>query len=323
MRRKFSLKRAFKCCITAEEDYFETSVKMHTQINEKQCLRTVCVKGLCGNPFPIAALIQNFSEKIEKLSAEAAASQKNKIEEDEEEFVITCKNETNSYYEFCKILSCEAYTLGKGVSEFIREFNNEYEGPEQLTPAIEALRNTIEQTVETLFSDYNFGRESAEKIMLYCRRAVEKYIFAKVYPTLRHMYKLKFQEVNRIFREKKTDLQNEKIYEILRISEEYRMYYTQALAQLNKLGGLSNPTEKLNCLTEMMANAKSEVFETSNGEAEIPINVESFIVAYLLLHSEIEDPMSEIMLLRNWEDKLEGTASIMLLEDAVNIIVSL
>lgn len=46
--------------------------------------------------------------------------------ENEEDFTLTCKNESTSYYQFHKILSDDSYTLGRNVVDFIKEFESRY-----------------------------------------------------------------------------------------------------------------------------------------------------------------------------------------------------
>ena len=53
------------------------------------------------------------------------------------------------------------------------------------------ILNIVSETVDILFHDFNYGRSETKNIMPYCRFAVEKYIFEKVFNILYNMYLLK------------------------------------------------------------------------------------------------------------------------------------
>ena len=45
---------------------------------------------------------------------------------------------------------------------------------------MESIKSMIDETVSTIFKDFRFGKMQAEKMMLYCRPAVERFIFSKL-----------------------------------------------------------------------------------------------------------------------------------------------
>ena len=57
----------------------------------------------------------------------------------------------------------------------------------------------VNEVVETLFSEFNYGKSDTRKMMPFCRFAVEKYIFEKLYSRVFNMYKEKYKEKNEAF----------------------------------------------------------------------------------------------------------------------------
>jgi len=49
----------------------------------------------------------------------------------------------------------------------------------------------VNETVYALNSEYNLGKDTAKSMMPYCRPAVEKYVFGKLYDQLFAMYRVK------------------------------------------------------------------------------------------------------------------------------------
>lgn len=57
---------------------------------------------------------------------------------------------------------------------------------------MEQTVNLINEIVESLFSDYNYGKEDTKTIMPYCKISVEKYIFQKLHSNMVKIYKNKY-----------------------------------------------------------------------------------------------------------------------------------
>jgi len=38
----------------------------------------------------------------------------------------------------------------------------------------------MNEVIESLFSDYNYGKQETKELMPYCRKSIEKYIFDRV-----------------------------------------------------------------------------------------------------------------------------------------------
>ena len=65
----------------------------------------------------------------------------------------------------------------------------------------------INDTVRSFFHQYNYGKSETKQLMHYCRPAVEKYIFPKIYERLFAMYKYKNKEIDYNFVSKRKLLQ--------------------------------------------------------------------------------------------------------------------
>ena len=66
----------------------------------------------------------------------------------------------------------------------------------------------VNQIVDSLFREFNYGKSETRRYMPFCRFAVEKYIFEKLYSRLFNMYEEKHQETNEKFRKKQQQILN-------------------------------------------------------------------------------------------------------------------
>lgn len=71
---------------------------------------------------------------------------------------------------------------------------------------MESVKAIIEETIASLFSHFNYGRTQSEKMMHFCRPAVEKFVFSKVYNQLYSIYEFKFREANEHFYSKSVEI---------------------------------------------------------------------------------------------------------------------
>ena len=135
-KEKMSLKELFSCCLAQPRgNKMVSAVRLHIGVNEKKCMRTVLVKGIYGAPEIVMAFLTAFKETMESTANappknrrsysgkslpdvryERLSSEKTL---EEEESSLTIKNESASYYQFHKILSSEAYSLGKTIALFV------------------------------------------------------------------------------------------------------------------------------------------------------------------------------------------------------------
>lgn len=69
--------------------------------------------------------------------------------------------------------------------------------------------------MHTFNSEYNLGNEHAKGLIIFCRPAVEKYVFSKLYDKLFAMYAIKNEEDDRLFVERSSTIKRMKPYDIM------------------------------------------------------------------------------------------------------------
>ena len=312
-----SIKSLLNCCLGKKTKKKVTSARLIIGSNSRSQFRTVYIKGLFGDSDLISKLISTFKSSIElKISAPEEA--KYQQVDDEEEAVITCKNESYSYYQFYKILSCEAYTLGKSVTEFCESFKSQYrnaaESSQLLPQPLHSIQATIEQTIESLFSHYNYGKKNTEKVMVYCRPAVEKYIFTKLQAHLMEIYQAKYIRQDTAVIEKRAAVEGMDSLQVMMfvgvpeqfwLSEEENPY-EESLEIFRKVNESVTPSEKLNCLLSVEASMKSCVVQYWKGQVELDHDSALIVTKFLILKSNISSPHAEIGLISDYlGDKYE------------------
>lgn len=237
--------RDLLCCLPRENCEIRkmTAVRLHIGVNEKKCLRTILVKGIYGSGPTVQGFINAFRTRVEGVmkgteegSSRASSVQgrayehlnSEKMMQEEDDGAFTIKNESASYYQFHKILSSEAYSLGSTIASFVSSFSQQYRNVEESSELLpqpvpstqmDSVKLLIEETVEALFSHFNFGKAHTEKMMHYCRPAVEKFLYAKLMTQLLGMYRCKMRATDEGFAQKRRELQPLSHREILDLLE--------------------------------------------------------------------------------------------------------
>ena len=337
-KEKMSIKELFSCCLVQPRGgKMVSAVRLHIGVNEKKCKRTVLVKGIYGAPEVVMAFLNAFKEAMEAVANspqknsrsssaksipdvqyEAVSSEKTLEEEDSS---LTIKNESASYYQFHKILSSEAYSLGKTIANFVTTFLSQHRNPRDSAASLpvpvthiqmENVKTLIEDTVTALFSHFNFGKSNTEKIMQFCRPAVEKFVFTRLYPTLFGMYQEQNKETDEGFARKQRDLRRLSPVDLLttlevrdmQIKEKYRLGakpYSESIAIISKLQDLISPMEKLNCLLMSVASLKTAVVDFWRGKEELEAMDDLLpILIYMLVSSTIVHPAAQIHMLQDY-----------------------
>ncbi|CAG9312208.1 unnamed protein product [Blepharisma stoltei] len=303
----------YLCCWWLKEKSHEEAsiVRMLILMDERKNKRILLIQGMVGTEKPISKLLNGIEKSIEKfLSSPQCNETYNKIEyEEEEESTMTCKNESSSYCLFHKILSSESYTLGRSLSQFIESFKSQYRNPKEsvllLPQPIESIKLQVEETVDSLFSHYNYGRSSTEKIMVYCRPSVEKYIYSKLMSHLLEIYNIKTEKLEEKLQDVRREcegLGDSAIMERLDIPPKLRLDdgkepYAEAILMLNKLYNLGTPIEKINCLLEIIESIKTEVVDYWKGEVEMENSDEIKVLKYLAIKSNSDDIIGQVHML--------------------------
>jgi hypothetical protein len=238
------------------------------------------------------------------------------IEEEEEELAITCKNESYSYYQFYKILSCEAYSLGKSINDFCESFNSQYRNPDEsalLVPQpLLSIQGMVESTIDALFCHYNYGKKNTEKVMQYCRPAVEKYLYTKLHLNLTGIYQARFREEDKeieIQREKFKNFKVEEVFEFFKIPEKLLIeggsVFVEPSEYLAKINELITPAEKVSCILNFEGSVKSEIVGHWKGQ-EVDDESCVLIEVYCVIISSVKNIRAEVGMLSDYlRDKTE------------------
>ncbi len=132
--------------------------------------------------------------------------------------------EATSYYEYYKILSQVNYDLGRSVEEFTQKFIDENKNisksAEYIPHQMEEVLRFIDECVSTFYCYFNYGKPNTEKILPFCRPAVEKFIFNKLYFLISEIYNQRYKNENNAFIEKQSNIKaNLSLEEIMNYSE--------------------------------------------------------------------------------------------------------
>jgi hypothetical protein len=60
----------------------------------------------------------------------------------------------------------------------------------------------VNETVMSFESEYNLGKETGKDLLQYCRLAVERYFFSKLYDKIFAMYVIKTEIDDKLFQER-------------------------------------------------------------------------------------------------------------------------
>ena len=331
-----SLKSVFLFCLGKKSRMEISSIRLILSCNSRAASRIVYVKGQQGSISLLNKLIMHFLAGLDVEILRFCGLQYQKVvEEDEEELAVTCKNESYSYYQFYKILSCEAYTLGKSITEFCEAFNSQYRNPSESSYLIPqpllSIQSIVESTIESLFSHYNYGKKNTEKVMIYCRPAVEKYIYTKLHSNLISMYIAKYKDEDLMIQEKRALMNKMEPLEKLKAlnipekfwTTENPRPYEEASGYLVKLNEFETPAEKLNCILNFESILKSEVVGFWKGQEELDEESCALIEIYCILTTEAKNLRAEVGLLSDYlRDKTDDEKlSVFTIEKAISYLI--
>lgn len=330
-RENVQWKDLLLCCFASEKHIRAvTAVRMEVKVNEKLHTRTVLLKGIYGDSTAVLEFIESFKVHLEPMlavgvltprrpdSQDFLACEKNQEEEDS----FSLKTESNSFYHFHKVLSSETSELSKSVCSFLSSFLEQVQDPaeasQQLPQPMEALKLLINETIEALFAQYTPQGSNTERVMQYCRPAVERFVFSRVLEPLEALYRYQSRDLDAAFRKKTAILQQfsiESLMEQLEIKERLRLRgqsrpYQTAIDTLKGLSECFSPLEKLNCLFMCVESMKTAVVDHWRGKTELEAMDDQLPLQILIVAcSGLETPAAEIRLLQDYigkEDRYEN-----------------
>lgn len=71
---------------------------------------------------------------------------------------------------------------------------------------MEGIIGIVNEIVESLFSEFNYGKSETKSVMPYCKISVEKYVFGKLSESLYAMYEHKNNKIDQLFRERRQEI---------------------------------------------------------------------------------------------------------------------
>ncbi len=235
-------------------------------------------------------LIGNLIEQ-RKANVYGSASPYNyeHLTEEDSSVVDSYNKEASNFYEFYRILSQENYDLGKSVKDFVDEFRKNYkeiEVSKVLIPRpMEEIVKFIEDCVSTFHCYFNFGKSNTEKMLPYCRPAVEKFIFNKLYFLLYELYNKRYEDENNKFLESQNKINNkysvEEIMDYLEIKMKFRedtgmnsfhLPYKSAIDCINKIEFEQNPKDKFDTLMKASLDLRNGILDSTKGKVNFYIN---------------------------------------------------
>ena len=237
-------------------------------------------------------LSSNRKEILKSLGPSSPYSYE-KLTEEDNSLIDYSNKEASNFYEFYRILSQDNYDLGKSVSDFVTEFKNKYKNVEEsknlLPKPMEEIVKFINDCVSTFHCYFNFGKSNTEKMLPYCRPAVEKFIFNKLYFLLYDLYDKRYEEENRKFvinqNNLKVKLSVEKIMDYLEIKKKFRgenmenetsfvsthhiIPYKSTIDCINKLEFEQTPKDKFDCLMKASLELRNSILDMTKGKVKI------------------------------------------------------
>jgi hypothetical protein len=357
-RRPVSFVDCILSCINGKKDKQKafSCIRMGIRTNKITCKRKLTLKGVSGDPKLANQFFQDFQAELEyhdvkkspslktatSFFADANSTQLMPMSQlsrqrqyslineennsDGEDSGISNNNmESYSVYEFHKLLSSDQYTLGKKMADFVRDFLANYknieESAELLPQPIESVYLMINETVDTLFCDFNYGKSETKKMMPYCRVSVEKYLFEKLYSLLFAMYLKKYETISAKYFKQCTDIMDSygndpvQALKYLDINKKFWLIpaklfnesgdittkldiptpYHDSIQELYKLPKLKTPREKLNVLLMMHSAMKSSVVDFHHGKEELQsMDDELPIIIYIVMNAKIPELEAEL-----------------------------
>ncbi|KRX10706.1 hypothetical protein PPERSA_08701 [Pseudocohnilembus persalinus] len=356
-KNQFTLKQYLLSCMLKQ---FETSnvsaIKIHVKTNQNQCNRKVSVKGLKGSPQINGQLVNAFKNFIEKQkqnnlnntqddpSYDLAFNQPEPQEEEDEEEVHNNSPytlESTANFMFHKILSASKYGIGQKIVVFLNNFEQKYNQKDvqingQDNP-IKEVYMLVNEVVDNLFTEYNYGKSDTKQIMPYCKISVEKYVFSKIENTLMALYIQKNNENQKKFNTKRQKILNKlsikQIFSFLDSNKKYWLVkgvsekenckkkinleddtekaiaqendtskpYNNAISEIQKISHCSNPREKLKCIMMMRSMMRAGVLDFHSSQEELAsMDDELPVVIYIVLMSKISNLLAELNLVDNF-----------------------
>jgi len=201
---------------------------------------------------------------------------------------------------------------------FPLQYKNIEESAQLLPQPLEGIMGVVNETVKSFFAQYNYGKSGTKDFMIYCRPSVEKYVFSRLYDRVFAMYKVKNEENDKDFQERKQEIKEISALDLLKflkVPPEFipipegnsttgrleKLPYDNAIQIFNRIEKTNSPGEKVKEIMRMYAEMKANVVDFTKGKYELN-NVEDQrkILTFILANSNINFPSTELNFLRDY-----------------------
>jgi cell fate (sporulation/competence/biofilm development) regulator YmcA (YheA/YmcA/DUF963 family) len=253
-----------------------------------------------------------------KLYGPASPYSYESLNDEDHSIVDNSNKEASNFYEFYRILSQENYDLGKSVSSFVEEFRNKNKdvskAVSQVPKQMEEILKFIDDCVSTFHCYFNFGKSNTERMLHYCRPAVEKFIFNKLYFVLYDIYSQKYEEQNKIFLNAQNKIREklsiEKIMESLEIKNKFRglensdnifIPYKTTIDCINKAEYEQTPKDKFDTLMKASLELRNCILHFTKGKSELnSMDDELPLFMYLGTQINMRNVVVEINMIKDY-----------------------
>lgn len=72
---------------------------------------------------------------------------------------------------------------------------------------MESILSLVNEIINVLFSDFNYGKAETRQLMPFARKSVEKYIFSRLHRLMIDIYKEKYRKADDSYAKKLLELQ--------------------------------------------------------------------------------------------------------------------
>ena len=320
-KQPLSWKEAIMCCLPVGSRVGSSRhlAAIRLSVTVKSELTKVVLTGLYGGVQPLRKFAQDFKTALDKTqgsmpTASGRPSLQNssmtlrfRVLEESDDESESLPSKQASYYQYVKIMTSEAYSLGRNIAAFLENFMNQYRNIEEsarlLPQPMESVKAMIEETVATLDAQLRTNEETMS------RPAVEKFIFSKIFAHLFAMYVSHSMESDKRLSDTQTvfrELGTAELMEKLQIDRNFRLNetenpYESAVSALNEIAGMTTPLEKLNCLLKMAALLQTEILDYWKGKVELEsMDQELPLLIYVLSRSEVPSLTAELRFLLDY-----------------------
>ena len=263
-------------------------------------------------------MVNNKKTKIHYKMSSSNDENEKKKNNIEITLVEKTNNEASQYYELYKIFSKKEYGLGKTIAEFINNFKKEYKYSDEdninvntidTKKAMMKIINIFEESINTLNSTFNYDDENIKDKKTFFSNASEQFILNKIYPTLFHIYDIKYKKDNEIYLNKKKEINDKltknEICEKIGIKTKLRgnevIPFKYVIDIINKINFEKNLKKKYEAMAQASLELRNCILDYTNCKYELDsMDDELPIVIYIATQINVENLFAELNMIDDY-----------------------